>query len=55
MSEHIRMCDILMKRKGHEVPVVAFVFGPLGIASMLRGQAVITSYSIHYTKLYEYK
>ncbi len=38
MSEHIRLCDLLMKAKGKEKPVVAFVFGPLGIASMMRGQ-----------------
>lgn len=41
MSEHIKLCNLLMKAKGKEVPVVAFVFGPLGIASMLRGQAEI--------------
>lgn len=38
MSEHIKLCDILMKAKGQEVPVVAFVFGPLGILGMLRGE-----------------
>lgn len=41
MSEHIKLCDILMKEKGNEIPVVGFVFGPLGIASMLRGQTEI--------------
>ncbi len=39
MSEHIKLCDKLVKAKGKEVPIVAFVFGPLGITSMLRGQA----------------
>ena len=38
MSEHIRLCDILMKARGKEKPVVAFVFGPLGVVSMMRGQ-----------------
>ncbi|RPI58989.1 MAG: uroporphyrinogen decarboxylase, partial [Planctomycetaceae bacterium] len=38
MSEHVRLCDMLVKAKGCDVPVVAFVFGPLGILSMLRGQ-----------------
>lgn len=38
MSEHIRLCDLLVKAKGKEKPVVAFVFGPLGIVSMMRGQ-----------------
>jgi uroporphyrinogen decarboxylase len=38
MSEHIKLCDILVKAKGHEVPIVAFVFGPLGILGMLRGE-----------------
>lgn len=39
MSEHIKLCNLLTKAKGKEVPIVAFVFGPLGIVSMLRGQA----------------
>lgn len=38
MSEHIRLCDLLVKAKGQEVPIVAFVFGPLGILGMLRGE-----------------
>jgi uroporphyrinogen decarboxylase len=38
MSGHIRLCDTLVRKKGKEVPVVAFIFGPLGILSMLRGQ-----------------
>ena len=38
MSEHIRLCDLLMKARGREKPVIAFVFGPLGIVSMMRGQ-----------------
>lgn len=41
MMEHIRLCDKLVKAKGKEYPIVAFVFGPLGILSMLRGQANI--------------
>ena len=41
MKMHIELCDKLMKAKGHEKPVVAFVFGPLGILSMLRGQVDI--------------
>lgn len=39
MSEHIKLCRMLVDAKGAEIPVVAFVFGPLGITSMLRGQA----------------
>lgn len=39
MKSHIELCDILMKEKGKEYPVVAFIFGPLGITSMLRDQA----------------
>lgn len=41
MMEHIRLCDKLVKAKGKEYPVVGFIFGPLGILSMLRGQANI--------------
>ena len=39
MSGHIQLCDRLVKSKGADVPVVAFVFGPLGILSMMRGQS----------------
>lgn len=39
MKMHIEVCKRLVEAKGNEVPVVAFVFGPLGILSMLRGQA----------------
>ncbi len=38
MSGHIKLCDILVKARGKEKPVVAFVFGPLGVLSMMRGQ-----------------
>ncbi|WMJ23587.1 uroporphyrinogen decarboxylase family protein [Paludicola sp. MB14-C6] len=38
MSDHIKLCDLLVKAKGKTTPVVAFIFGPLGILSMLRGQ-----------------
>lgn len=41
MTEHVKLCDKLVKAKGKEYPVAAFVFGPLGILSMLRGQANI--------------
>lgn len=37
MSEHIRLCDKLVQAKGKEKPVIAFVFAPLGVLSMLRG------------------
>lgn len=39
MSEHIKLCKILVEEKGDKVPIIAFVFGPLGILSMLRGQS----------------
>lgn len=38
MSEHIQLAKLLYERKGQEMPVVGFVFGPLGILSMMRGQ-----------------
>ena len=38
MSEHVELCRKLVKARGKDKPVVAFVFGPLGIVSMLRGQ-----------------
>ncbi|MDO4977079.1 MAG: uroporphyrinogen decarboxylase family protein [Eubacteriales bacterium] len=37
MSDMIKMTKILCDAKGQEKPIVAFVFGPLGILSMLRG------------------
>jgi len=38
MSEHIKLAKILAEKKGHEMPVVGFVFAPLGVLSMMRGQ-----------------
>ncbi len=38
MSEHIELARILAEKKGKEMPIVGFVFGPLGILSMMRGQ-----------------
>lgn len=37
MSEHIRLCDKLVKAKGREKAIIGFVFAPLGVLSMLRG------------------
>lgn len=37
MSEHIKLVQKLVEARGTEKPVVAFVFGPLGILSMMRG------------------
>ncbi len=39
MLGQVTLCDRLVKRKGKDVPIVAFMFGPLGILSMMRGQA----------------
>ncbi len=39
MSGHIELCKRLVNRRAKDTPVVAFVFGPLGILSMMRGQA----------------
>lgn len=36
MSKYIQMTKELVEAKGQEKPIVAFVFGPLGILSMLR-------------------
>jgi uroporphyrinogen decarboxylase len=41
MSEHLRLCDRLVQARGNELPLVAFVFGPLGVTSMLRDQAAM--------------
>lgn len=38
MMMHIDVCKKLVQRVGQEKPVVAFVFGPLGVLSMLRRQ-----------------
>ncbi|MBI5251170.1 MAG: uroporphyrinogen decarboxylase family protein [Desulfomonile tiedjei] len=37
MKEMIKYCDILMTERGSTVPVMGFVYGPLGILSMMRG------------------
>ncbi|MGI6238655.1 MAG: uroporphyrinogen decarboxylase family protein [Christensenellales bacterium] len=38
MMMHLEVLKKLVAKKGGELPIVAFVFGPLGILSMLRGQ-----------------
>lgn len=38
MLMHIDVCKKLVAAKGKELPIVAFVFGPLGVLSMLRNQ-----------------
>lgn len=38
MMMHIDVCKKLVAAKGKEKPIVAFVFGPLGVLSMLRDQ-----------------
>ncbi len=37
MSRSIQLTRLLVEAKGKEKPIVSFVFGPLGILSMLRG------------------
>ena len=37
MSEHIELAKLLYEAKGQEMPIIGFVFGPLGILSMMRG------------------
>ncbi|MEG0830655.1 MAG: uroporphyrinogen decarboxylase family protein [Anaerovoracaceae bacterium] len=38
MSEHIELARLLYEAKGQEMPLIGFIFGPLGILSMIRGQ-----------------
>ena len=38
MMMHIEVCKKLVAAKGQDMPIVAFVFGPLGVLSMLRNQ-----------------
>ena len=38
MMMHIETCEKIVKEANGEFPVVAFIFGPLGILSMLRSQ-----------------
>ena len=38
MMFHIEVCKNLVEQVGQEKPIVAFVFGPLGVLSMLRRQ-----------------
>jgi uroporphyrinogen decarboxylase len=37
MQQMIKYCDILMNDRGKTTPVMGFVYGPLGILSMMRG------------------
>jgi len=47
MMMHIDVCRRLVEAKGSDVPIIAFVFGPLGILSMLRNQQDL------YTDIYD--
>ena len=38
MMMHIEVCKKLVAEKKGQMPVIAFVFGPLGVLSMMRGQ-----------------
>lgn len=38
MKEHIELAKYLHEAKGDTMPLIGFVFGPLGILSMMRGQ-----------------
>lgn len=38
MMMHINVCKKLVAAKGGKLPIIAFVFGPLGVLSMMRGQ-----------------
>ena len=37
-EDHIELARLLYEAKGQEMPIVGFVFAPLGILSMMRGQ-----------------
>ncbi len=37
MNEMVKYCDVLMNERGATVPIMGFVYGPLGILSMMRG------------------
>jgi uroporphyrinogen decarboxylase len=37
MKEMVKYCEILMNERGSTVPVMGFIYGPLGILSMMRG------------------
>ena len=39
MSGQIELCKYLMDARGAEMPVVSFIYGPLGVLSMMRGQS----------------
>ena len=39
MMKAVQLNDMLVRKMGKEYPVVAFVFGPMGTLSMLRGQS----------------
>jgi len=41
MSQHIRMCRMLVEQRGSHVPVLGFVYGPLGVLSVMRGPELL--------------
>jgi uroporphyrinogen decarboxylase len=50
MKDLIRCCEILMNERGSTIPVLGFVFGPLGILSMMRGPEKLFMDCLKYRK-----
>lgn len=50
MKEFVRMCEIIVKRVGFKSMVSGFVFGPLGVLSMMRGAERFFKDCVNYKK-----
>lgn len=50
MTEFVRLCRIMVKRVGFKGVVTGFVFGPLGVLSMMRGAEHLFKDCIRYPK-----
>ncbi len=48
MTEQIRACDVLASEKGKELPILGFVYGPLGVLSIMRGPEQLMADCIQY-------
>lgn len=47
MSGHLKLVKMLYDAKGKDTPIVAFVFGPLGVLSMMTGLAPMFKFLVN--------
>ena len=50
MTEQVKACDLMVNEKGRELPILGFVYGPLGVLSIMRGPEQLMADCIQYSE-----